>query len=92
MNAKLPTTIDLIEAGARCSEGKCLTKIDENKTHEELIERIETTIRKIQEQERPGRLKMVHEFADHHKIEGEALVELISWICDYQNPNRRRDH
>lgn len=88
MNDKLPTTIDLIESGARCSQGKCLTKIDDNKSHEELIQQIEIKIKKIQEQERPGRLRMVREFADHHKIEGDALIELTAWICDYQNPIR----
>jgi len=92
MSAKLPTTIDLMEAGARCSQGKCLTKIDDNKTQEELIQQIEIKIKKIQEQGRPGRLRMVHEFADHHKIEGDALIELTAWICDYQDPNRRKGH
>ena len=91
MNTKLPTTIDLIEAGARCSQGRCLTKTEDNKTQEELIQQIEIKIKKFQEQERPGRLKMVHEFADHHKIEGDALIELTAWICDYQNPHGRRN-
>ncbi len=90
MNAKLPTAIDLIEAGARCSQGKCLTKTEDKKTQEELVQQIDAKIQKFQEQERPGRLKMVRKFADHHKIEGEALNELIAWICDYQNPIRRQ--
>jgi hypothetical protein len=90
MNAKLPTAIDLMEAGARCSQGRCLTKTEAKKTQEELVEQIDAKIRKYQEQVRPARLKMANEFADHHKIEGEALSELIAWVCDYQDPIRRQ--
>jgi len=89
MNPPLPTTGDLIEAGARCSQGRCLTKKGEQKTNEELIEQIDAKIRRIQEQQRPARLKLVREFADHHKIEGEALTELITWMCDFKEPVRR---
>jgi len=90
MNTRLPSAIDLIEAGARCSQGKCLAKIEDQKTQEELIEQIDVKIRKIQEQTRPARLKMVYEFAEYHKIKGEALTELITWLCDYQDPTRRQ--
>jgi ATP/maltotriose-dependent transcriptional regulator MalT len=90
MKTKLPTAIDLIEAGARCFQGKCLVKIEEQKTQEEMSQRINDVIQEVQDLRRPARLKMVLKFADYHKIEGEALSELITWLCDYQDPISRQ--
>jgi len=86
---KLPTAIDLIEAGARCLQGKCLVKVEEQKTQEEMSQRINEVIDEAQKLHRPARLKMVQEFARYHNIEGEALSELITWLCDYKDPVRR---
>jgi hypothetical protein len=80
------TTSDLIKAGANCLKGECTAKVETEVNRQDLIAQIESTLDMIQERERPIRERRVQAFASRHGIEGAALDELVSWICDYREP------
>jgi len=77
---------ELAEAGAKCLRGRCVTKIEDQRSEEEIIDGIESKIRAYIDGDRPRLASLVREFSERHRLTPAAVDELSLWICDRQEP------
>jgi hypothetical protein len=81
------TSVQLMEAGGLCLEGKCPHAV--MKRHGEssvTVEEVEAVLKTLIDELRPSRVAEFEVFAARHGIGREAVEELIAWQCDGVSP------